>query len=221
MKKEVFYVKSLEEDFISKTLRAKKKVDFQSIEDIIKTKKINPNTKSFGKKSRLACTALSKNYTKTYRQQGIIFKTKDKPDYVSPFDLILLTKTNKIIVQYYRIKNNLHQYYNQELISGFEKFICKTAKEMLEKFPSPETAWKEVNKFRVKNGYKLLPKQKYRLVEYNEVIFHNPVKITPIALYGYRKNSREIARKLRLPHFISAKKFYESIKQQSLKSLTH
>ena len=50
MKKEVFYVKSLEEDFISKTLRAKKKVDFQSIEDIIKTKKINPNTKSFGKK---------------------------------------------------------------------------------------------------------------------------------------------------------------------------
>jgi len=50
MQKEVFYVKSLEEDFISKTLKGKKKVDFQSIENIIKTKKIKPNTKSFGRK---------------------------------------------------------------------------------------------------------------------------------------------------------------------------
>ena len=94
MQKEVFYVKSLEEDFISKTLKGKKKVDFQSIENIIKTKKIKPNTKSFGRKRRLACTALSKNYTKTYRPQGIIFKTTDKPDYVAPFDLVLLTKTH-------------------------------------------------------------------------------------------------------------------------------
>ncbi|MDP3987397.1 MAG: hypothetical protein Q8P81_04195, partial [Nanoarchaeota archaeon] len=147
MQKEVFYVKSLEEDFISKTLKGKKKVDFQSIENIIKTKKIKPNTKSFGRQKRLACTALSKNYTKTYRPQGIIFKAKDKPDYVAPFDLVLLTKTNNIIVHYYRIKNNLHLYYNQELIKESEKFIFKTAKEMLKKFSSPKKAWNEVNKF--------------------------------------------------------------------------
>lgn len=209
MQKEVFYVKSLEEDFISKTLKGKKKVEFQSVENIIKAKKIKPNTKSFGRQRRLACTALSKHYTKTYRPQGIIFKTNDKPDYVVPFDLVLLTKTNKIIVHYYRIKNNLHLYYNQELISGFEKFIFKTAKEMLKKFPSPKKAWNEVNKFRIKNGYKSLTKQKYRLVEYNEVIFHRPVKIIPVALYGYRKEARKKAKKLGLLYYVTAKKFCE------------
>ncbi len=209
MQKEVFYVKSLEEDFVSKTLKGRKKVDFQSIEDIIKTKRIKPNTKSFGRKKRLACTALSENYTKTYRPQGIIFKTEDKPDYVAPFDLVLLTRTNKIIVHYYRIKNNLHLYYNQELIPGFDRFIFKTAKDMLKVFPSPKKAWQEVNKFRVKNGYKSLTKQKYRLVEYNEVIFHRPVRIIPVALYGYRKEARQKAKNLGLPYYITARKFCE------------
>lgn len=41
MQKEVYYVKSLEEDFVSKTLKGTKKVDFQSIENMIKTKKLN------------------------------------------------------------------------------------------------------------------------------------------------------------------------------------
>ena len=144
MQKEVFYVKSLEEDFISKTLKENKKVDFQSVENMIKIGKIKPNTKSFGMQKRLACTALSKYYTKTYRPQGIIFKTKNKPVYIAPFDLVLLTKTNNIIAHYYIIKNNLHPYYNQELISGFGKFIFKTAREMLKKFPSPEKAWNEI-----------------------------------------------------------------------------
>lgn len=82
---------------------------------------------------------------------------------------------------------------------------------MIKKFPSPKESWKEVNKFRMKNGYKMLPKQKHRLVEYNEVIFHKPVNIEPVALYGYRKEAREKAKKLGLPHYVSAKKFYEKI----------
>lgn len=211
MQKEGLYVKSLEEDLISKTLKDGNKVDFQSIENMIKTKKIKPNTKSFGKQMRLACTALNKNYTKTYRPQGIIFMTKDVPDHVAPFDLVLLAKTNKILVQYYRIKNNLSQYYGLELIEGFEKFIFKTVEEMMKKFPSPKKVWDEVNKFRIKKGYLHLKKSKYRLVEYNEVIFHNPVNIVPIALYGYRREVREKAKKLGLPHFSSVKSFYERL----------
>lgn len=163
---------------------------------------------------RLTGTVLNKNYTKTYRPQGIIFKTKDKPDQVIPFDLALLTKSNKIIVHYYRIKKNLHLYYNQELIPGFEKFIFKSAKEMLKKFPSPKKAWDEVNRFRVKNGYKPLTKQKYRLVEYNEVIFHKPVKIIPIALYGYKKEAKQKAKKLGLPNYVTAKNFYNNTKSK-------
>lgn len=211
MKKERYFAKSFEEDFVLKTLRGKKIVDFQSIYNIIKTKTIRLNTKSFGRERRLACSILHKNYLKTYRPQGLIFQTKTKPDFIYPFDLVLLTDAEKIIVHYYRIKNNLYMYYNHNLIPGFEKFVFRNVNQMLKEFSSSKKSWKAVNKFRTKALYKKLPKQKYRLVEYNEVIFHKSVKIKPIAIFGYRKNSREIAKKIGLPHFVTAKKFYKSL----------
>lgn len=210
MKKETYFTKSLEEDFATKTLIRKKKVIFQTIDNIIKTKTIKLNTKSFGREIRLSCTLLHKNYLKTYRPQGIIFQTDQSPDLVYPFDLVLLTDAKKIIVHYYRIKENLHMYYNHNLIPGFEKFIFKKIEDLLKKFPSPEEAWKAVSKFREEHGYKKLPKQKHRLVEYNETIFYNPVKISPVAIFGYKKEARDIAKKYGLPHFTTAKKFYES-----------
>jgi hypothetical protein len=80
---------------------------------------------------------------------------------------------------------------------------------MLNKIPSPEIAWKMVNDFRKNKGYKELPKSKYRLVEYNEIIFHKPIKIEPIAIYGYTKETRKIAKELKLPCYVSAKQFYQ------------
>ncbi len=212
MEKERYFAKSFEEDFVLKTLRGKKKVDFQSIGNIIKTKIIRLNTKSFGRERRLACSFLHKSYLKTYRPQGLIFQTKTKPDFIYPFDIVLLSDAKKIIVHYYRIKNNLHRYYNHNLIPGFEKFVFKEIDQMLKEFSSPEKSWKAVNKFRTNASYEKLLKQKYRLVEYNEVIFHKSFKINPIAIFGYRKNAREIAKKLGLPHFVTAKKFWESLK---------
>jgi len=213
MQKEVYYSKSLEEDFVSKTLKGKKKVSFQKVDNMVRTKTIKLNTKSFGRQRRLSATILHKNYTKTYRPQGIIFQTKDKPEYVSPFDLVLLSDTKNIIVHYYRIKNNIHFYYNHELIPGFGKFLFKDIGKMIKKYPSPMSAWNDVNKFRMANGHARLPKQKYRLVEYNEAVFHKNVKIKPVALFGYRKNARKIARKVGLPHFVSARKFFESLRK--------
>jgi len=212
MKKETYLVKSLEEDFATKTLKGKKKVTFQTIDNIIKTKRIKLNTKSFGRERRLSTTILHKNYTKTYRAQGIIFQTKDKPEYVSPFDLVLLTDTENIIVQYYRIKDNIHFYYNHKLIPGFERFLFKNLNQLLKKYPSPESAWKDINKFRMANGHKGLPRQKFRLVEYDEAVFHKVLKIKPIAIFGYRKEARETAKKYKLPHFLTARKFYQSLK---------
>lgn len=213
MKGEEYYVKSLEEDFISKTLRGKKKVDFQKVENMVKNKLIRLNTKSFGREKRLSTTILSKNYTKTYRPQGIIFQTKDIPEYIAPFDLVLLSNTKNIIVHYYRIKNNIHFYYNHSLIPGFEKFLFRNFERMIKKYSSPESAWKEVNKFRISNGHAGLHRQKFRLVSYNEAVFHKNVKIAPVALFGYRKIAREKAKKLGLPHYVTAKKFYESLKR--------
>ena len=212
MQKEVFYVKSLEEDFATKTLKGKKKVNYQTAYDIIKTKKIKPNTKSFGRKRRLSCTVLHDKYLKTYRPQGIIFQTTEKPDYIFPLDMVLLSATNKIIVHYYRIKNNLHIYYNHTLIPKFEKFIFKDFSSMIKKYPSPEIAWRAVNVFRIKNKFSNLPRQKFRLVEYNEAVFHRAIKMRPIAIFGYRKETAKIAEKLNLPHYVSVKHFWKSLK---------
>ena len=208
-KDEIYYVKSLEEDFSTKTLAGKNKVIYQTIQDMVKTKTIKPNTLSFGTQRRLAGTILDKNYTKTYRPHGIIFQTDDKPDQVLPFDLVLLSATDNIIVHYYRIKNNLHIYYSHKLIPGFEKFIFKDFESMIKEIPSPKIAWELVNDFRRAKGYKQLPISKYRLVEYNEVIFHRPIKIRPIAIYGYRKETKMISKEVGLPCYVSAKDFYK------------
>jgi hypothetical protein len=208
MTEATYFVKSLEEDFHTKTLLNAVKANFQSLIDMVKKRQIKPNTKSFGRKKRLSTTILNKNYLKTYRPQGIIFQTNEKPDYIMPFDLVLLTKADKIIVHYYRIKNNLHLYYNHELIAGYEKFIFKDFSSMITAYHSPRSAWKAVNIFRKQKGYKILPPEKYRLVEYNEAVFQKTIKIKPIAIFGYRKEARKIAKKLNLPYFVSAREFW-------------
>ncbi len=208
-----FFVKSFEEDFSTKTLVNKKKVTFQTLDDILKTNIIKPNTKSFGQKRRLSTTILNRNYTKTYRPQGIIFQTNIKPSYVLPFDLVLLSDAEKIVVHYYRIKNNLHLYYNHKLIDGYEEFVFKDINEVMKKFDSPASAWRALNKFRIKNGKEALPKPKFRLAEYNEVVFFRSVKIKPVALFGYQKLASELAHKYNLPHFRSARAFYNKLEK--------
>ncbi len=213
MHSKLFFAKSFEKDFILKTLNKDKKENYQSIQEVLETNTIKLNTKSFGQKRRLACSFLHKNYLKTYRCQGLIFQTQQKPDVIYPFDLILLTDAKKVIVHYHRIKNNLHIYYNHKLLPGFEKFIFKNCNSLLKKFNSLEKVWDEVNKFRIKNGFKKLPKQKFKLIEYNEVIYYKPVKIKPVAIFGRSSLAKQIAKKYNLPHFSSAKKFYESLNE--------
>ncbi len=204
----LYYVKSFEEDFHTKTIRNNRKINFQAIEDVIKTRTLKPNTKSFNQKRRLSTTILHENYLRTYRPQGLIFTTKMKPDHVLPFDLVLLSDAKKIIVHYFRIKKNIHIYYNHDLLPGFEKFIFKTFNDLIKKFPIVEDAWQGVNKFRVKHNYKKLSRQKYRLVQYNEAVFFRQIKVCPVAIFGYKKEVRIMAKKLNLPHFRSAKEFY-------------
>ena len=212
MERGVYYVKSFEEDFATKMLKNRNKVTYQTVQDIVKRGIIKPNTKSFGRKRRLSCTVINEHYLKTYRPHGIIFTTNHKPDYIIPFDLVLLSATDNIIVHYYRIKNNLHVYYNHTLISGFEKFIFKNFNSMIEKYHSPEIVWKAVNKFRKQNGFEELSRQKFRLAQYNEAVFHKPVRIQPVALFGYRPQTRKIAQELCMPSYKSAKQFYSRLK---------
>jgi hypothetical protein len=206
-----YYVKSFEIDFSLKTLQGDKKVPSQSIQNIIQTNTIHPNTKSFGQERRLSTTIIHKNYLKTYRSQGLIFQTRDEPEYALPFDLGILADTKDIIVQYYKIKDNLHIYYNHKLIPGFEKFIFKTFEDLVEVFPTPQLTWEEANMFRKNHGHKELSKSKYKLVEYNEIVFIKPVHIKPIAIYGYKKEAKDMAKELGLPHYKTTKEFFEKV----------
>ena len=70
----------------------------------------------------------------------------------------------------------------------------------------------ETNKqIQKKNGFKELSKSKFKLVEYNEAIFQMKVKIKPIAIFGYKQIAKDVAIKHHLPHYKSAKLFYEKI----------
>ena len=102
-------------------------------------------------------------------------------------------------------------YYNHNLICGFEKFVFKNTDTLIKEFPTLKKVWKDVNKFRSNAGYKSLPIQKHRLIEYNECIFQKPVRIKPIAIFGYRKIAKEVAKEYNLPHFRTAKEFYNSL----------
>jgi hypothetical protein len=205
-----FFVKSLEEDFFTKTIEGGVKVSFQSIDEIVQTGVIRPNTKSFGKQSRLCTTILAPNYLKTYRSQGIIFSTKQAPCYVVPFDLVLLTDVKKPIVQYYRIKDNLQYYYNHRLIPGFEKFVFSNFEDLLRVFPTHQKVWSEISCFRKEAGLSQLPLSKYRLIEYNEAVFESEVSIIPVAIFGRGTAPRQIAKKYNLPLYTSAREFHTS-----------
>jgi hypothetical protein len=210
---DTYFAKSFEDDLVLKTLKGKRKVAFQSMKEILDTGLIKPNTRSFGREMRLSTTILSGRYLKTYRPQGLIFKTKSRPNYILPFDLVLLSKAKRIIVQYYKIKNNLHLFYNHDLIDGFQKFVFKSFPAMVRTYPAPSLVWVAVQKFRRKNGYPSLTKQKHRLVEYNEAVFTKPIRITPVAIFGYRKNAKRLARMYGLPHFRTAKLFYQRCRE--------
>ena len=136
----LFFVKSFEDDFVLKTVEDKEKVAAQSIHDILKRKRITPNTNSFDQNKRLACTNLSLNYPQTYREQGLIFRTREKPNHIYPFDLAVLTKNNDLVVDYYKIENDLDVYYNHTLIEGYKEFLFKNVKSMLKAIPSPQFA---------------------------------------------------------------------------------
>lgn len=202
-----FYVKSFEDDFVLKTLEGQVKVPSQSLAEIVKTGVIKPNTNSFGAKKRLSTTILHPAYAKTYRPQGLIFQTNEKPSHVIPFDLVLCSDAEKMVVQYYRIQGKLHEFYDRKLIPGYERFIFKDVDKLIAAFPNPQAAWKAVNDFRVKHGLPHLPKEKFRLALYNEAVFEKPVKIIPVAVFGYRPEARQIARELGLPCFRSAAEF--------------
>lgn len=220
--KKIFYVKSIRAEFDwLQTLIDKENITTQSTKNIFETSEIRPNTSSFHRPLRLCTTILDKHYTKTYRPQWLIFEVDEdyKPDYIFPFNLSVITENNDPVAEYHAIKDELHSHYNVHLIEDYMNFASISYHEMLEKFKdddweiNPDHILHLVNDFRISKWRTPLSKDTQKLVEYNEAIFLRPVKISIIAIYGDQENLhyQAIAKKYNVPHYSSAKDFYESI----------
>jgi len=213
MKNGRYFVKSMEEDFVLKMLVWEQKLVNQTVENILETLTINPNTVSFNEPVRLSTTILWKNYVETYRPEWIIFETQQEPKHIFPFDLIVLTDNDTFEVHYYKMEWNLWFFYQRNLIEWYEQFKCKSYDDIIEKYSNIQTVLEAVNKFRIENGFKALPEDKVRLIQYNEAVFQEPVKIKPVAIFGTNERAKQVAKISNLPYFNSAKEFYESIEK--------
>ena len=174
---------------------------------------------------RLCTTILDKNYTETYRPQGIIFHVvgEQKPDYVFPFDLNAITDNNTPVANYSELVQvdkwaRLIKEYNHKLIDGFLMFMRHSYSELVETFKDesghidPKKMLVIVNEFRVSKWYMPLDASNERLVGYNEAIFLRPVEVKIVALYGDTSNAyyRQLSAKYSVPLYATAKDFYLS-----------
>lgn len=203
----------MEEDFVLKMLVGEQKIANQTIENIIDTLTINPNTVSFNEPVRLSTTILGENYVETYRPEWIIFETEQTPKHVFPFDLIVLTDNDTFEVHYYKMEGNLGFFYQRNLIPGYEQFKCTNYEEIIQKYPSVSDVLLAVNAFRTAHWFKALPDDKARLIQYNEAVFQEPVHIKPVAIFGTNARAKQVAEIAHLPYFASAKDFYQSIRR--------
>lgn len=209
-KKHLIYAKSMEENqtLYTSTTPHNKKILCQTIEDMITTKKIKLNTISFGLSQRLSASLLGDERTATYRPSGIIFTTFDKPTYLIPFDLIVLTKNDHVKSNYYELNENPKDYYKGELISGCEKYGFKELKQLAENTKTPEQTREEVNSFRTKKGYAPIPEDKKRLFSYTECIFYQEPRIVVKGIYGESELAKKKAKELKVKHFNTAEDAY-------------
>lgn len=214
----MYFVKSFPDDFkgLERVLEWAR-VLHQTTQDILDTFVIDTNTISFGRWPRLATTFLDKNYTATYRKQGIIF-TLPKwvvQDYIFPFDLNVLSQQDSPEVEYAKMRENLHQHYSPEMIPWFAIFQSKTYAEMVQKFGdaegniSPFSVFEKVNAFREKQWRKPLSFGDHsKLFTYNEAVFLKPVHMEPQAIFGTSQEAKYRSKKYSIPLYPTAADFY-------------
>ncbi len=173
MRKKEHYYKSL--DIVGgqiqlSTMENGTKTPSQTLTEILQTGTIKPNTQHPFFSSRL-CVNLPIGWyaANSYRENGMLFETEEKPDYCCPFDLMKLTEDPADTSATNQAK----------LIRGFGKFLRPSIKDMLDKFSCPANAEDALNEFRQSKGHK-----KTQTSGYNECSFFRPIQITPIALFG-------------------------------------
>lgn len=165
----------------------------QTIEDVLRTSQIVPNTYHSKLKPRLCVSLPTINYTGSYRPEGILFSTQKKPDYCSPLDLMALTTGDSLT----------SSDYGGAFIPNAEEFIFDSIEAMLELYSEPSVALAKLNSLRQDVGLLAISSISW----YNECCFEDPLNISPIALVGKSDAILKTAEDFDLPVYASVESY--------------
>jgi hypothetical protein len=165
----------------------------QTLVEILDRKELIPNTWHHHIKKRLCVSVPTKEFTGSYRPEGILFETDQNPDYCSPVDLMALT-TGKTFTS---------SDYSSDFIQGANELIFKSVREMLSLYPSPEKSYDLLMKIRNANGLNSIA----RPFLYNECCFERPVGIRPTALVGRSPEIMNLAKGRELTVYTTVEDF--------------
>jgi len=159
----------------------------QTLSEVLKHRIIRPNTRHHSLKDRLSASLPTQGFPGTYRPQGILFTTEQRPDYCVPFDLMALTYG----------KTFTSQDYGSDFLPGHERFVFPDFEAMEEQFPNSREALEALNTLREAHG--LAPLDRDRI--YNEVCFEDAVGIQPVALVGTSPELIDLSRQHRIKRY--------------------
>ena len=160
-------------------------IPFQRLENMLLEGKINPNTTHSKLKDRLCASYLTEGYPGSYRPEGILFQTNQKPSYCSAVDLMALTNSDTFT----------SSDYEGDFIEDSQELVFDSVKKMLGDYRNFAEANKILDELRTSAGLSPVGKS----FEYNECCFEEPVDMEPIGLVGTSKNIIKNATKYDLP----------------------
>ena len=143
----------------------------QLLTDILRDKKLIPNTNHPTNWTRLSTSRISYEYPGTYRKNGILFLTRSLPDFCIPFDLMALT----------RVEDFESSDHEAEFLPGYDRFIFDTYREMKIAYPTSKNAVAALNRLRTSYDLKEVNPEE---MQYNECCFKDKIQVTPVALIG-------------------------------------
>lgn len=176
----------------------KESVPCQTLDSMLSEEEIRPNTKHSQLGDRLCVSALTSEFSGSYRPEGVLFETSQIPDYCCPVDLMALTDGDSFT----------SSDYDSKFVKGSEGLLFDSLSSMLRAYETPELALKGLNKVREEAGLGVLAQP----FSYNECCFEDSVDISPVGLVGDSLAILEASKKFGLPVYPSTEAFVERSK---------
>jgi hypothetical protein len=162
---------------------------FQTLREVLDQRVLRTNTRHPLLNARLSVSVPMNDFPGVYRPEGILFTTKQTPDYCTPFDLMALTSGRTLT----------SEDYGSNFLPGYEKFVFPEVESMTAAFPNSQAALDALNMLREAHGLDRVHEDK----SYNEICFEKDVRFKPVALVGDSPEIVRIGLERKLPIYAS------------------